>query len=53
MGKVNVITESSMSAVEQEDDDNFIVAESQVSIPIQEQVRKNNNRIKQVLLRRP
>jgi hypothetical protein len=53
MGKVNVITESSTSTVEQDEDDNFIVVESQVSVPIQEQVRENTNHIKQVMARRP
>ncbi|KDR18871.1 TRAF3-interacting protein 1 isoform X2 [Zootermopsis nevadensis] len=37
MGKVNVITESGTSTAEQDEDDNFIVVESQVPVPIQEQ----------------
>jgi hypothetical protein len=38
MGKVNVITES-RSTAEQDEDENFIVVESQVSVAIHEQVR--------------
>lgn len=53
MGKVNVITESGTSTAEQDEDDNFIVVESQVPVPIQEQVRWNSNLIKQVVMRWP
>jgi hypothetical protein len=46
---VNVITEKE-DAVEQDEDDSFVVVESQVSVLTQEQVRKLNLHLCQVIL---